>query len=119
MPKKTNKTERTQLRLPPRLKSRLMAEATRESRTLNDHCIMILSNEKTAECLSQEVKARKEIIRLYAEMGNNINQMAKFCNATRTSATPQQLKYVLQSADHLAEQIMTAFTGRRRDDADT
>ncbi|MBQ8691394.1 MAG: plasmid mobilization relaxosome protein MobC [Phascolarctobacterium sp.] len=109
MKKKTNRTERLNLRITPELKMGLEEDAIDEGVTLNEFCLRILSNKECTKALNAKAKAFKECAKLFAKMGVNINQLARYCNTTGEAATPKQLLQILEEAKTMQKEILTAF----------
>lgn len=109
MRKKTNRTERLNLRIAPELKMRLEDDAIVKGVTLNEFCLRILANEECTKAINAKAKAYKESAKLFAKMGANINQLARYCNSTGKAATPEQLLHVLDEAKQMQKEILDKF----------
>lgn len=112
MQKKTNRTARLNLRITPELKMRLEEAAIDEGVTLNEFCLRILSNEECTKALNAKAKAYKESAKLFAKMGININQLARYCNSTGEAATPEQLLQILDEAKEMQKEILNHLLGK-------
>ncbi|MBO5404042.1 MAG: plasmid mobilization relaxosome protein MobC [Phascolarctobacterium sp.] len=106
MKKKTNKTERINLRVTPKVKTYLVDGAIADGITLNEFCLRILQNTETVNALAAKTKAYKESANLFARIGVNINQLARHCNSTGEAATPEQLLQILNEAKAMQKEIL-------------
>ena len=106
----TTKTAELHLRINPQLKEFLAKEARESDKTLNDFCNDILRNRKNIKTIVAAEKSNDEVKRLFAAMGNNINQLARHCNSTGEAATPKQLLQILQEAKEMQREILKAIT---------
>ena len=109
MERKTNKTERINLRVTPKLKEELEVSAMKEDLTLNEFCIQILKNKETTRALLAKTKAYKDTAKIFSKMGININQLARHCNYTKEAATPKQLIQVLDEAKLMQQEIIQQY----------
>ena len=96
MKKKTNKTERINLRVTPKVKTYLVDGAIADGITLKE----------TVNALAAKTKAYKESANLFARIGVNINQLARHCNSTGEAATPEQLLQILNEAKAMQKEIL-------------
>ena len=112
MRKKTNRTERLNLRVTPAIKAHLEEKAIAEGVTLNDFCLRILQNKETTNALVAKSKAYKESANLFGRMGVNINQLARHCNTTGEAATPEQLLQILDEAKAMQKEILTKLLAK-------
>lgn len=108
----TTKTAELHLRINPQLKEFLVKEAKASDKTLNDFCNDILRNRKNIKVIVAAEKSNEEVKRLFAAMGNNINQLARHCNSTGEAATPKQLLQILQKAKEMQREILIAIKER-------
>ena len=97
------------LRVSPKLKELLIKQATINDQTLNVFCINILNNANLVKATILKATAEKESLRLYSSMSNNINQLSKHCNSFGEAATEQQLKYILEQAENMKKEIISAM----------
>lgn len=109
MERKTNKTERINLRVSPKLKEALEVSAMKEGLTLNEFCIQVLKNKETTRVLLAKSKAYKESAKMFSKMGININQLARHCNSTKEAATPKQLIQILDEAKLMQKEIIQLY----------
>lgn len=109
MYKKTNKIKRLNLRVTPELKEQLENGAIANGITLNEFCLRILSNKECTKVLNAKAKAYKESANLFAKMGVNVNQLARHCNSTGETATPEQLLKILDEAKAMQKEILAKF----------
>lgn len=100
------------LRINPKLKNFLIESAEANYKTLNSFCIDILSNKKTIKTLIAIEKSNREVVKLFASMGNNINQLARHCNSTGKAATPEQLLQILDEAKQMQKEILTKLIAK-------
>lgn len=98
------------LRMDPKLKNFLVETARANCKTVNSLCVDILGNRKRTKTLMEIEKSNREIVRLFAAMGNNLNQLARHCNTTGEAAKPKQLLQILEEAKAMQKEILTAFT---------
>lgn len=112
MYKKTNKIKRLNLRVTPELKEQLENGAIANGITLNEFCLRILQNKETANALVAKAKAYKESANLFAKIGININQLARYHNSTGEAATPEQLLQILDEAKQMQKEILTKLLAK-------
>lgn len=106
MKRKSDKTARLNLRVSPKLKEFLETIAEFDGRTLNDTCIVILSNRKKVENLISISRSQKAVVKLFSSMSNNINQLAKHCNKTSSSVTHEDLFNILKEAREMQLELL-------------
>ncbi|MDO4755688.1 MAG: plasmid mobilization relaxosome protein MobC [Parabacteroides sp.] len=107
MRRKSDKTARLNLRVSPKLKAFLETIAEIDGKTLNDTCIAILSNRKKVESLVSISQSQKAAVKLFSSMSNNINQIAKHCNKTSSSATREDLFNILNEARKMQLELLS------------
>ena len=115
MKKKTDKTERLNLRVTPEVKTYLENGALKEGITLNEFCLRILANKECCKALNAKAKAYKESAKLFAKIGININQLARHCNATGEAAKPKQLLQILDEAKTMQKEILSRLLQKEGD----
>ena len=97
------------LRIEPKLKSFLTESAKANYKTLNSFCVDVLGNRKKIKTLIAIEKSNREVAKLFAAIGNNINQLARHYNSTGEAATPEQLLRILDEAKEMQKEILEKF----------
>lgn len=112
----SSKTAELHLRINPELKNFLAKQAAANDKTINDFCNDLLKSRKNIDAVIAAAKSNREVVRLFAAMGNNLNQLARHCNATGESAKPEQLLKILNEAKQMQQEILKAIKEQRNGD---
>lgn len=102
--KRTNKTERITLRLPPSVKAKIVSASNKSGMSINDFLIILLK-EANIDILSACLDADKDIIKLYIQLTEDINRLTKINENTGTGATVKELYTLIKAANTLTQEI--------------